>query len=55
MNFDQRRIECPFTATPSSIIATLPSTARANPPGYYMLFILDTALVPSVSKFVHVA
>jgi galactose oxidase len=55
MNFDQRRIECPFTATPSSIIATLPSTAQANPPGYYMLFILNDKLVPSVATFVHVA
>jgi hypothetical protein len=54
MNFDQRRVTCPFTTTMSSVIATLPSTAQANPPGYYMLFILDTSLVPSVSTFVHV-
>jgi hypothetical protein len=55
MNFDQRRVGCTFTTTASSVMATLPSTAQANPPGYYMLFILDTALVPSVATFVHVA
>lgn len=55
MNFDQRRVVCPFSTGASSVTAMLPSTAQANPPGYYMLFILDTDLVPSVATVVHVA
>jgi hypothetical protein len=55
MNFDQRRLVCPFTTTASSVVATLPSATQANPPGYYMLIILNSQLVPSVATFVHAA
>jgi hypothetical protein len=55
MNFDQRRLVTPFTTTASSVVATLPPATQANPPGYYMLFILNDKLVPSVATFVHVA
>lgn len=54
-NFDQRRLVLPFTVGSNSVVAHLPSTAEANPPGYYMLFLLNTAGVPSVAPFVRIS
>jgi hypothetical protein len=55
MNFDQRSVPLRFDASRSSITAELPPPRIANPPGYYMLFILDGRGVPSVAEFVHVS
>jgi hypothetical protein len=54
-NFDQRRIVLNFQATSSSNLnVTAPADTRVCPPGYYMLFIINSSGVPSVAKFVRV-
>jgi len=55
MNFDQRSVPLHFEASRSSLTATLPPRTIANPPGYYMLFIVSARGVPSVAEFVHVS
>lgn len=59
MNFEQRFIELSFarTADPQRLAVRMPSRAIDAPPGYYLLFVLDAAGVPSVAKtvFVNVA
>jgi hypothetical protein len=35
--------------------ATVPASTALVPPGYYMLFIVDSAGVPSIAKFVRIA
>lgn len=56
VNFDQRYVALGFTeagdATPS---ATAPSTPNTAPPGYYMLFILNSQGVPSEAGWVHLS
>jgi hypothetical protein len=55
-NFDQRRVVLNFTATSSTnLSATLTADGRVCPPGPYMLFILNSAGVPSVSRMVNVS
>jgi len=49
----QRMVELQFSTTGNGISAHVPSTGVA-PPGYYMLFILNAAGVPSVASWVHV-
>ena len=48
----QRYVPLAFTAAGSVITATGPATANIAPPGYYMLFITDSAGVPSVAKII---
>jgi hypothetical protein len=50
----QRFVKLPITVTDTSITATVPDSAALLPPGYYMLFIVDSEGVPSIAKFVHV-
>jgi len=51
---EQRLIGLSFSASaPRKLTATAPPNGFIAPPGYYMLFILDQAGVPSVAKFVH--
>ncbi len=54
-NMDQRFIELPFTASGATLDLTPPSNPASLPPGYYMLFVLDGAGVPSTAKIVRVA
>ena len=49
----QRMVELQFTSTANGISAQVPAAGVA-PPGYYMLFILNSAGVPSVASWVHV-
>ena len=51
---EQRLIELPFTVGAGSLTVTGPPTNNIAPPGYYMLFLLNTAGVPSVAQFVQV-
>jgi hypothetical protein len=53
-NMEQRYIPLPFTAGATSLTATAPANANIAPPGYYMLFILDTNGVPSIARMVSV-
>jgi hypothetical protein len=48
-DMDQRFVSLAFTAAGSSLSIQAPADANLAPPGYYMLFILDTNGVPSVA------
>jgi hypothetical protein len=50
----QRFIKLPVTMSEGSLIATVPASSALVPPGYYMLFVLDSSGVPSVASFVHI-
>jgi len=52
VNFEQRRIPLSFSAKRNGFQATAPSDANVAPPGYYMMFIIDSNGVPSVAKMV---
>ncbi|HKR38028.1 MAG TPA: fibronectin type III domain-containing protein, partial [Steroidobacteraceae bacterium] len=51
-NMDTRYLPLTFTAGSGSLSVTAPANANLAPPGYYMLFIVDNAGVPSVSAMV---
>ncbi len=53
-NMDQRYLQLPFTANGDLLDVQLPSRAGDLPPGYYMLFVLNTQGVPSVARMVRV-
>jgi hypothetical protein len=53
-NFDQRHLDLAFTSAAGVVRATAPATPAMAPPGYYLLFLLNSAGVPSVARFVHV-
>ena len=48
-NMDQRFLQLPFAAAGGTLNVQAPANANLAPPGYYMLFILDTSGVPSVA------
>jgi hypothetical protein len=50
----QRYVPLTFTAAGNTITATAPETSNIAPAGYYMLFITDTAGVPSLAKIIKV-
>jgi hypothetical protein len=53
-DMEQRLVGLSFSeSAPGTLTATAPKTGFIAPPGYYMLFILDQAGVPSVATFVH--
>jgi hypothetical protein len=49
---DQRMVGMSFTAGAGSLTVTAPPNANIAPPGYYMLFILNSNGVPSVASSV---
>src|SRR5580704_4418417 len=49
---DQRMVGMSFTAGSGSLTVTAPSNGNIAPPGYYMLFLLNTAGVPSLASSV---
>ncbi|HEY3045158.1 MAG TPA: galactose oxidase-like domain-containing protein [Vicinamibacterales bacterium] len=51
-DMDQRLVGLSFTAGAGVLDVTAPPNGNIAPPGYYMLFILDSAGVPSVASFV---
>ena len=51
---DQREVGLAFTAGSGTLTVTAPPNGNIAPPGYYMLFILNNAGVPSVATFVQV-
>jgi Domain of unknown function (DUF1929)/Glyoxal oxidase N-terminus len=51
---DQREVEMSFTAGSGALTVTAPPNGNIAPPGYYMLFILNSSGVPSVATFVQV-
>ena len=48
----QRYVPLSFTASGTRVRATSPATSNLAPAGYYMLFVTDTAGVPSVAKII---
>ncbi len=50
---DQRFLNLNFTAGAGSLTIQAPANANLAPPGYYLLFIVNTAGVPSFAPFVH--
>ena len=53
-NQEQRFIPLSFTPGTGGINVTFPSSANISPPGYYMLFLLNSAGVPSVAKIINI-
>ncbi|MFG1607746.1 galactose oxidase-like domain-containing protein [Actinoplanes sp. NPDC049265] len=51
----QRYVPLRFTADGTTLSVSGPPTGGVAPPGYYMLFIVDAAGVPSVARMVRVA
>jgi hypothetical protein len=54
VNMEQRYVPLSYTAGSSALNATAPANTNITPPGYYMLFAIDSNGVPSVAKFVRV-
>jgi hypothetical protein len=52
-DWNQRYVPANFTVGTGSLSVTAPANANQAPPGYYMLFIVDTNGVPSVAAIVH--
>jgi hypothetical protein len=48
----QRYVPLSFSASGTTITATSPASSNIAPAGYYMLFVTDTAGVPSVAKMI---
>jgi hypothetical protein len=53
-NMDQRINRLGFTQASGGLNITAPSDANLSPPGYYMLFLLNSSGVPSVAKIVRI-
>jgi Domain of unknown function (DUF1929)/Bacterial Ig domain len=51
-NMEQRYVPLSFTRGSGSLTASTPANTNVAPPGFYMLFIVDGAGVPSVAKMV---
>jgi hypothetical protein len=52
VNMEQRFIPLDFKAGSCALTATAPASANIAPPGYYMLFLIDSHGVPSVSRMI---
>ncbi|WP_127499544.1 galactose oxidase-like domain-containing protein [Actinoplanes solisilvae] len=50
----QRYVPLKYTTSGTTLTVTGPPTGGVAPPGYYMLFVIDAAGVPSVAKMVQV-
>jgi hypothetical protein len=53
-NMEQRLVGLAFTSSSGVLTVNLPPNSNVAPPGYYMLFILNSAGVPSMASFVQV-
>ena len=54
-NMDQRLVGLSFTAGSGVLNVTGPPNGNIAPPGYYMIFLINTSGVPSVAKFVQIS
>jgi Domain of unknown function (DUF1929)/PKD domain len=54
-DMEQRLVGLSFSAGSGVLSVTAPPNGNITPPGYYMLFILNSAGVPSVASFVQVS
>jgi YVTN family beta-propeller protein len=53
-NMDQRFLELPFVAASTQINAQLPTRTTDTPPGFYQLFLLNAAGVPSHARMLRI-
>src|SRR5260370_32394266 len=53
-HMEQRLVGLPFTSSSGALTVNLPPNSNVTPPGYYMLFLLNNAGVPSMASFVQV-
>jgi len=53
-DMDQRYVGLSFTKGDGSLTADVPQNSNLLPPGYYMLFLVNSAGVPSVANFVQI-
>jgi YVTN family beta-propeller protein len=53
-NMEQRFVELTFQQTGDRLVAQAPTRATDSPPGFYMLFVLNSAGTPSVARIVRV-
>jgi Domain of unknown function (DUF1929)/Legume lectin domain/PKD domain/Quinohemoprotein amine dehydrogenase, alpha subunit domain III len=54
-NMDQRLVGLTFTVGSGALTVTGPPSGNIAPPGYYLLFLINNAGVPSIAKFVQVS
>ena len=54
-DMDQRMVGLNFTVQGTTLTLTSPPNGNIAPPGYYLLFILNSSGVPSVAKFVQIS
>lgn len=54
-DMEQRLVGLAFTVGSGVLNVTAPSSGQIAPPGYYMLFIVDSAGVPSIAQFVQLS
>jgi len=54
MDMNQHFVPLSFTAGSGSLNVTMPSSSAVAPPGHYMLFLINSAGVPSVASWVDV-
>jgi hypothetical protein len=53
---NQRLVDLDITARAGGVVtATVPSNSNIAPPGWYMLFLVDNAGIPSVGNWIHLA
>ena len=52
INMNQRYVPLSFSASAGNLSVTAPPNANLAPPGYYMLFLVNTNGVPSIARFV---
>ena len=51
----QRLIKLQMQQIPGGLSLAVPASSALVPPGHYMLFVVDSAGIPSVAKFVHIS
>ncbi len=54
VNMDQRFLELPFSASGNMLQVYLPVRASDTPPGFYLLFVIDAAGVPSPGRMLRI-
>ncbi|MDQ1405010.1 MAG: hypothetical protein QOG55_639, partial [Acidobacteriaceae bacterium] len=54
-DMDQRMVGLTFTLGSGVLNVTGPPNSNIAPPGYYMLFLINTAGVPSIAKFLQIS
>src|SRR5205814_9173108 len=53
-NQEQRFLPLAFSAASGGVNVTFPSSANLSPPGYYMLFLVNSLGVPSVARIIRI-